>query len=168
MTLLEWGISFAFWLHMVATVIWIGGLSALSLFIIPARQSLEPLAYLKLLDGIQRKLDPVSWFSLATLAATGMFQLSSNPNYQGILVLNNRWAAAIFLKHLIFLAMTGISMYMSWGLFPKIRRVAFSSAKGLGSERDLPYSQIENRLIRLNFFLGILVLALTAVARVSS
>jgi uncharacterized membrane protein len=82
MSLSSCALTLAYWLHMLATVTWIGGLAALSLFVLPAaRRSLEPESYVVLLADIQRRLDPLAWFSLFILAASGLFQMSSSPNY---------------------------------------------------------------------------------------
>jgi len=71
---------------MLATVAWIGGLAALALFVMPAaRKALEPPAYIAFIIQVQHILDPIAWFSLIVLVATGMLQLSSNPNYKGVL-----------------------------------------------------------------------------------
>src|SRR5512135_546878 len=106
-----------YWLHMLATVAWIGGLAALSLLVLPAaRAALDLPAYAALLNGIQRRLEPVGWFSLALLTGTGLFQMSANPNYHGFLAITNRWAVAILLKHLVFGGMIAVSAYLTWWL----------------------------------------------------
>src|SRR5512146_1974671 len=96
------GITIAYWLHMLATVIWVGGLAALSLFVLPsARKVLDPSAYGALLTQLQSRLQPVGWFSLAVLTVTGLFQMSDNPFYKGFLAISNSWAMAILIKHLV-------------------------------------------------------------------
>ncbi len=170
MTTPNWALALAYWLHMLATVIWIGGLAALSIFVLPAaRKTLEIQPYARLVGSIQKRLNPWSWFSLALLLATGMLQMSANPNYQGFLAFENRWAVAILLKHILFLGMAGIAAYLTWVLLPKLQRLALMQARQGREER--PASQANNlhrqetTLVRLNLILGILVLLLTAIAR---
>jgi uncharacterized membrane protein len=168
-----WALTLAYWLHMLATVVWIGGLAGLSLFVLPAaRKSLETERYTVFLSEIQRRLDPLAWFSLALLAATGLFQMSANPNYLGFLAIANTWAFAILIKHLLFLAMAGISAYLTWILLRDLRRTAMRRNLVEKSQLnrtldDHSLNEREIRLLRLNMLLGILVLALTAVARAS-
>lgn len=163
-----WALSVAFWLHMLATVIWIGGLSAATLFVLPAaRRSLEPGAYANFLTDLQRRLDPLSWLSLLVLAGTGMFQMSANPNYQGFLAISNTWAAAILIKHITFFIMLAISAYMTWGLLPRLQRIALRRARGLEAPEADATQRQELLLMRLNLLLGAIVLALTAIARSS-
>jgi uncharacterized membrane protein len=165
-----WALWLAYWLHMLATVVWIGGLAALAIFVLPAaRGALDPPAYAAFLSTVQRRFDPLGWFSLAILAGTGMFQMSASPSYQGFLSIDTRWAAAILVKHLLFFGMAGLSAYLTWGLMPKIRRLALRrAASGAADEAEAQRLVAqETRLLQLNLLLGVLVLALTAIARAS-
>ena len=157
-------LSLTYWLHMLATVVWIGGLAALSILVIPtARGALEPGAYSHLLEGIQRRIDPLGWLCLAVLAGTGLFQMSANSNYHGFLAINNRWALAILVKHLVFIGMTIASTYLTWGVLPNLRRAALRR-----NEAEVQHFQRrEALLLRLNLVLGVVILALTALARSS-
>jgi uncharacterized membrane protein len=153
---------------MLATILWIGGLSAVVLLVLPAaRQGLEVEQYARLLEKIERRLDPLGWLSLAVLLGTGLFQMSANPNYAGFLAINNRWAIAILIKHLLFLVMIAVSAYLTWGLLPTLRRIALLRARGqevAGAERLV---QRELVLLRLNLILAVVILALTSLARAS-
>ena len=159
----------AYWLHMLATVAWIGGLASLALVVIPAaRQSLKPDGYAAFLGAVQRRFDPLAWFSLALLAGTGMFQMSAHPNYQGFLAVESRWAWAILVKHIFFFGMALLSAYLTWGLLPRLRRLALRQAHGDWSETEnAALRQQERRLLQLNLVLGLFILALTAIARTS-
>ena len=163
-----WALSLIYWLHMLATIVWIGSLAGLSILFLPAaRQTLDPLVYAKLLASIQRRLDPLGWLSLLVLVGTGMFQMSANPNYQGFLAVNNSWAVAILLKHIVFAIMIGISAYLTWGLLPKLGRAALRQAHGQDAPEEQRLLQQETFLLRLNLLLAVIVLALTALARAS-
>lgn len=163
-----WALTLAYWLHMLATVVWIGGLAALGIFVLPAaRRSLAAAAYADLLAAIQRRFEPLAWFSLAVLTGTGMFQMSASPSYTGFLAFENRWAWAILIKHIFFLGMAGISAYLTWGLLPKTRRLALLRSRQAEGAAE-PAARLEAqelRLLQLNLILGIIVLALTAIAR---
>lgn len=177
-----WTLSLVFWLHMLATISWIGGLAVLAVLVLPAaRKSLDTQAYLSFIGQIRRRFDPLVWFSLVILAGTGMLQMGANPNYQGVLAIDNPWSLAIFVKHLLFLLMAGLSGYMTWVLLPGLNRLALLRARqqngaGVGEKAAVLETQEhqeeqllrrEDRLIRMNLVLGVLVLALTAIARVA-
>jgi uncharacterized membrane protein len=169
MTVPVWALSLAYWLHMLATVVWIGALASLSLLVLPAAQrTLSPQEYGDYIGQIQRRLDPLGWFSLILLAGTGLIQMSANPNYHGFLAIDNRWAVAILVKHLLFLIMVVVSAYMTWIILPQLRRLALRRARGIEAENDttLPESmRRETWLLRLNLIFGVFVLAMTAIAR---
>lgn len=153
---------------MLATVVWLGGLAALALFVLPAmRRSLNPEDFANWLSALNQRLDPIGWFCLGLLAFTGLLQMDSNPNYTGLLKLSNTWSQAIFFKHIAFFGMIGVSAYLTWGVAPALRRAALRRAKGKGEKEDQVWLQRFQRLIALNLILGFLVLAFTALARTS-
>ena len=162
----HWVLALAYWLHLIATVLWIGGLTALGLLVMPAaRRTLQPADFSRLLAEIQKRLDPLGWFCLAVLAGTGMFQLSANPNYQGFLQIESTWGIAILVKHILFFGMAALSAYLTWGLLPAMRRAALRQAKDPAEAAHLEQRNL--RLLRLNLILSLLILALTALARAS-
>ncbi len=168
MSIPVWALSLAYWLHMLATVTWIGGLAALTWLVLPAaRRALQGTAYAEFLVSLQRRLDPLGWLSLLVLGGTGLFQMSASPNYKGFLAISNTWAAAILAKHLVFLAMTATSAVITWGLMPRLGRLALLQAHGKETPEAPRLLQQETRLLRLNLVLGVIVLALTALARAS-
>ncbi len=178
-----WALALIYALHMLSTVVWIGGLSALVMLVLPAAQRvLDMKSYAALLENIQRRLDPIGWFCLVVLAATGMFQMSANPNYHGFMAIDNGWAVAILLKHGVYVLMIGVSAYISGWVLPGLRRAALRLAKSqdgkdgkdgqkLSEQRDSSAAAQMQRLnillLRLNLVLAVLILALTALARAS-
>jgi uncharacterized membrane protein len=163
-----WALALIYWLHMLATIVWIGGLAAVVLLILPAaRTSLQANEFAILLEKVQRRLDPAGWLSLVVLLGTGMFQMSANPNYQGFLAIDSRWAIAILVKHLFFFGMVAVSAYLTWGLLPALRRNALLRTRGGSSSETDRLNQREIWLLRVNFILGVIILGLTALARVS-
>ena len=163
-----WALSLAYWLHMLATVVWIGGLVSLVILVLPAaKRVLEPEVFAQFLEALQRRLDPLGWLSLSVLLATGLIQMSANPNYDGFLNFSNRWATSILIKHVLFIGMIAVSAYMTWGLFPALRRNALLKAKGGDTLDGGKLERRESFLLRLNLILSILILGLTALARAS-
>jgi uncharacterized membrane protein len=164
-------LSIAYWLHMLATVVWIGGLTALALFVLPAaRRTLDSKTLGAFLNQMQSRLQQIGWFSLATLGVTGMFQMSSSPAYEGFLAVTNSWGAAILAKHLVIGVMILASAYMTWGVLPGLQRLAMlqSVGKEVSKEQLERLRRNEQWTLNLNLALSILVLFLTAWARAVS
>lgn len=162
------GLTVAYWLHMLATVVWIGCLASMAVVVLPAaRSALDQSGYRALLAQLQSRLQPISWFCLIVLGVTGMFQMSSNPSYEGLLAITNDWATAILIKHLVIGLMMMISGYLTWGVLPALRRHALLQAmQNINNESDLKrLEQREKFLLNINLLLSVAVLALTAWAR---
>ncbi|HWQ83590.1 MAG TPA: CopD family protein, partial [Anaerolineales bacterium] len=114
---------------------------------------------------IQHRLDPIAWLCLAVLVATGLFQMSANPNYTGFLAVDNRWAAAILIKHLVIGIMVAVSAYQTWVILPGLRRIALLQARGRETPEIDTLRKREAVLLTVNLVLAGIVLALTAAAR---
>jgi uncharacterized membrane protein len=164
-----WAVALVFWLHMLATVAWLGGLAAIAILVLPAaKRVLKPADQLAFIEGIQRRLEPLAWFCLAILIMTGLFQLSVNPHYDGLLSTSGAWSLAILTKHSLVVIMIVVSAIQTWEVLPAIRRGLLRIEKGQATQEEVSRLQKrEARLLRLNIGLSILILAATAFARAS-
>ena len=163
-----WALLLSFWLHMLATVLWLGGLTAAALLLLPLmRRSLPAAEYADWLVRLNRRLDPIGWISLGLLIVTGLVQMGANPNYDGLLQFNNTWALAIGLKHIAFFGMIAVSAYVTWGLGPALQRAALLRATGSDDTVERQLGIRLQRLVTLNLILGGFVLAFTALARIA-
>ena len=164
-----WALTISFWLHMLATVTWVGGQAALSLIILPAsRKTLSSQDHHKLLTDINKRMRSIGWFSLAVLIGTGMIQLSANENYQGFLAIDNSWAIAILVKHLAFGGIMALSAYQTWGMAPQMERLALLISRDKASPEEMEkLTKRESQILNLHLVLSVVVLLLTAVARIS-
>ena len=164
-----WAIALVFWLHMLATVAWLGGLAAIAILVLPtAKRVLKPADQLAFIEALQKRLEPLAWFSLAILTVTGMFQISVNPHYDGFLSTSGSWSLAILTKHIMVILMIVVSALQTWEVLPAIRRGLMRIEKGQADEAEVKRLQKrETLLLRLNIGLSILILAATAFARAS-
>lgn len=165
-----WALTAAYWLHLLATVAWVGGIFTMAILVLPsARKALDREQYPKLLSELTARLQRVGWFSLLVLFGTGMFQMISHPSYSGFLVMGNTWAWAILLKHLSIGGMVLTSAYITWGLLPRMERLSLLQAAGreVQAGEKARLAQRETAMLYANIALSIVVLALTAVARAS-
>lgn len=163
-----WSLSFVYFIHLTATVVWLGGMTTYVWFILPAaRKSFEAQGYADFLMFTRKRLNMVSWICLLALLGSGMFQMSANANYAGFLQLTNRWAMAIFLKHIAFGGMALVNALMTWVILPELNRLALRLASGLTADDLERLHKREVLLMRVNWGLSLVVLAFTALARVS-
>ena len=162
-----WILAVIFWLHMLATVTWIGSLAAINILVLPAsNRALKLTDQLNFITALQNRLEPLAWFCMGLLLVTGLFQLSTSPHYDGFLSLSTQWSFAILIKHGLAVIMVVVSAIQTWEVLPAIQRTLMK--KGKADEEELRNLQRkEIILLRINLLLSALILGATAVARVS-
>lgn len=162
-----WAVALMFWIHLVATASWIGSLIAITLLVLPAaRRALDTADQLSLIDLVQRRLEPVGWFSVSVLIVTGLFQMSVNPNYNGFLSTSGRWSLAMLTKHVLVGALIAVSAVHTWEVLPTLRRALLQKDRLVEGEL-LRLQRRETALLRASLILGLLVLLATGFARAS-
>jgi len=163
-----WALALTYWLHLLATVTWVGSLAGVSFLVLPAMQrSLNSDTQLVFIEAMQKRLEPIAWFSMSLLVVTGLFQMSVNPHYDGFLSISTQWSLAILSKHLLGIVMVVVSAIQTWEVIPAIRRAIMLSKKSGDAEVLESLRRREVLLLRLNFGLSILILLATAFARAS-
>jgi uncharacterized membrane protein len=163
-----WALALTYWLHLLATVTWVGSLAGVSFLVLPAmKRSLNPDVQLVFIEAMQKRLEPIAWFSMSLLVITGLFQMSVNPHYDGFVSISSQWSLAILTKHLLGIGMVVVSAIQTWEVIPAIRRAIVLSKKNKNVEDVDRLRKREILLLRMNFGLSILILLATAFARAS-
>ena len=163
----EWIISASFFLHLLATVAWIGGLVTLALVVQPVLNRTVTAAQerARVLEAILKRFQPIANLSLAVLILTGMVQTFTSRFYKGFLSLDNTWSQAIFFKHIVVLGMIIVAVYITFSVQPSLKRNALLIANDLADEQQIArVQQQQTRLTWINLVLSILVLLFTAIA----
>src|SRR5512145_2703342 len=131
-----WALALTYWLHLLATVTWIGSLAGISFLVLPAMQrSLNPETQLVFIEAMQKRLEPIAWFSMSLLVLTGLFQMSVNPHYDGFLSISTQWSLAILAKHILGVFMVVASAIQTWEVIPAIHRAIMMSKKSKNIEQ---------------------------------
>jgi uncharacterized membrane protein len=162
-----WAMALIYWLHMLATVTWIGSLAAINLLVLPAsKQTLKLVDQLSFIAALQKRLEPLAWFSMGLLVVTGLFQLSANPHYDGFLATSTQWSLAILVKHGFAAVLAVTSAIQTWEVLPSIHRILLKK-EGADEGELAKLQRRELILLRANLFLSALILGATAFARAS-
>ena len=163
-----WALALTYWLHLLATVTWVGSLAGISFLILPAmKRALNPETQLIFIEAMQKRLEPIAWFSMTLLVLTGLFQMSVNPHYDGFLSISTQWSLAILSKHLLGIIMVVVSAIQTWEVIPAIRRAIVRSKRTENAAELDSLRRREILLLRMNFGLSVLILLATAFARAS-
>jgi uncharacterized membrane protein len=162
----SWALALTYWLHLLATVSWVGSLAGVSILVLPAmRSALNPDTQLVFIEAMQKRLEPIAWFSMTLLVLTGLFQMSVNPHYDGFLSISTQWSLAILSKHLLGIVMVVVSAIQTWEVIPAIRRAIVRSKKHNNTDELEALRRREVLLLRINFGLSVLILLATSFAR---
>jgi len=165
----DWLLTISYWLHMIATVGWVGSQAMVSLVVLPlSHKNHSKRNHLKLLTTINKRMSSYGWIGLTALIATGLVQLSANENYTGLVSIDSDWALAMLLKHITFIGILALSAYQTWSLTPAIERTILLQLKGKPNpEEQEALQKREEWILRGNVILSGVVLLLTAIARIS-
>lgn len=159
-----WILTLSQWLHLLATVVWLGGLTLMALVAWPAvrKQVLDTGQWAQL----QQRFTPWANLSIVILWITGFLQMTADPNYEGFLNFSTLWAQAILIKHLAVIGMVVFGLYLQWRVQPALARLMLLEKKqpARAEEERQRLAQQENRLVVLSLVCAVAVLFCTAVA----
>lgn len=159
-----WILAISYWIHLLATVVWLGGMALMAVVALPALRK-GTLADNQWFD-LQRRFLPWADVSLVLLLFTGFLQMTNDPNYSGFLAVDSVWAWAILLKHIAFVGMVVIMAYVQFVLYPGMERLQLVAEKrpSLAENEQAKLSRREIMMLRLNLICAGLVLLFTAIA----
>jgi len=158
-------LALSYFAHLVATVIWIGGLVTLTVFVWPETKRVlsdNPALY-NFLTRLRKRFIPLTNFSLVVLVFTGFVQMSGNKYYDGVLKLNNDWSRLLLFKHIAIAGMVMCGLVLQYNVTPALERASMLRERGKGDAAD--WEKLRRREVRLtwlNMALGLAVLGFTA------
>jgi putative copper export protein len=161
-------LAISLFIHLVATVIWIGGILITLLLVNPAvRRVLDetPQMY-RFLSQLRKGFYPISNLALVALIVTGSFQMTANPLYDGMLTFDNTWSQVMLVKHIAIVGMALAGLLLQYAVSPALERMSLLLERGKGtSETPQTWQSLRRRetlLTWVNGVLGVLVLFFSA------
>ena len=152
------------WLHMLAVVAWIGGMTTNMLVLMPTiKATLEPPVAGKLMGAYMKRFRVVIYSCIVILWLTGMLMTNVNDQYGGFMFMSNIWSVATLVKHVLSITLTVLAIYAFEIMAPKVGKLA---AQGPSPE----LAQLQKKQMGLAFFgfiVGILILGATSVMLVA-
>lgn len=161
---MSWILAISYWIHLLATIIWLGGIALMLLIAWPALR--QGTLASNQWYAMQRRFLPWINVSLVILLITGFVQMTLDSNYSGFLQIDSVWAWAMLLKHIVFIIMVIIVVYVQAVLYPAMDRLALLEGKRpqLAEQEHQALQQRELRVLRLNMVCAAAVLLMTAIA----
>ncbi|MFO7662386.1 MAG: CopD family protein [Chloroflexota bacterium] len=158
-----WLIAFSYWIHLLATVVWLGGIALMAFIAWPAlRQgTLSANQWFQL----QKRFLPWVNASLVALLITGFVQMTNDENYSGFLAMDGIWAWAMLLKHIAYTGMVAVTVYLQFNLYPAMNRLRLltESQPAVAEAEKQKLARQEIRFLRLNVICATAVLLFTAI-----
>ena len=143
----------SYWLHLIATVVWIGGITFLLFIVMPSAKQVLGVEAGKLMGEVSKRFTPIANYSIVLLIATGAVLTAVNKQFSGI---GNSWSLALIVKHVFVLGMVAVHFYRGLILAPKITKTGTASEKASLQKLSL-------NLVKVNFCLGLIVLLLSGI-----
>ena len=158
-------LAISLFFHILATVVWIGGIFTITLLVIPEVNRIladQPSLYQVLLR-LRKRFTPVSNLALVVLITTGMFQMTADPNYDGLMTFNNSWSQIMLIKHILIGVMALVGLFLQFSIAPALERTSLLLERGKGEIAD--WQKLRSREQQLTWLIvifAILILAMSA------
>jgi uncharacterized membrane protein len=150
--------ALSFWLHSVATVIFIGHHLLFSLIYLPAfAKNQENPVNGTVLSEISKRSRIWMYASLAIFIITGIYLMFVDPSYLGIGNFNNIWSVMMLVKHILILGMVGMGFW-----YNGLMRVGPLMSSNTGAAQAIARFRQYSNLMAIT---GVLVLLLTAISQ---
>ena len=145
-----------YWIHLIATVVWIGGITFILFIAIPSAKQVLGGEAGKLMGEISKRFTPIANYSITLLIVTGVVLTAVNEQFLGIGNLGNNWSLGLIGKHVFVLGMVAVHFYRGLVLAPRIARTEPASKKASLQKLSL-------NLVKANFCLGLIVLLFSGI-----
>ena len=148
--------------HLSAIVTWVGLWTSAAFTFGPLlRRHLAVPALPAFFADYRRRLIAVSWSAIGVFAITGTILMVTDDAYPGLgRFFTSEWSTLIFTKHLVVLAMLGLTVYLLYSVLPRLN-AAYSTGDSAAANR----LSGQQRAITITLAgLGLLVLLLISTA----
>ena len=157
-------LAISLFFHILATVVWIGGMMVITLLVIPELQRVlaeAPMVY-HILRRLRKRFWPISNLALAVLIITGLFQMTADPHYDGLLNFDNAWSRTLLLKHALIVLMASAGLILQFVMAPRLERMSLLMERGKGDAAD--WRRLRRREKTLSALMMTLALMILAVS----
>lgn len=147
-------------LHLMATIAWIGGMFFNFLVVMPTIQKvLDPAQAGKFMGTMFKRVRIVVYVSLLVLFVTGIPMKIASEYYVGIINFENTWEIVGFIKHVFVGLLALMAIYSFELLSPTIAKLS----KEGPSEKLTSLRQRQMKMGAVSFLFGIIIIFLSAV-----
>jgi uncharacterized membrane protein len=147
------------WIHLMATVAWIGGMFTNFLVYLPViGKVLDPPTTGKLMGAVMKRFRVLVYISMIAFLLTGILMALTHGGLSGNFSLSGRWIIIFFFKIGVFAIMVFLAIYAFEILAPKVAKIAANGP----SPALTRMQKSQMSLAMIGFIMGIIILALSA------
>ena len=147
-------------LHLLATVAWIGGMLFMKLVLIPAMAAIDPPQRGRLMGGVAKRFTMVAWTSTAVLLVTGFMKTPSQVLFDG----STTYGTLLAVKHALIVLMIVVGLVITFFVAPRLRALAPAPGQAPSPALAAAAKNLD-ALSAINTILGLAVLALVVAMR---
>jgi uncharacterized membrane protein len=107
-------------LHLLATVAWIGGAVYMNLVLMPSLNAIEPPARGKLMAAASKRFTIIAWSSIIVLAITGYLKTPAGMLFNT----TETYGMTLTVKHVLFLTMIALASLIMLVVVPRMNALA--------------------------------------------
>jgi uncharacterized membrane protein len=149
----------SYWLHVLAAVIWVGGIASILFVVLPSARKVLGGEAANLMKEVSGKFTPMANLSIVLLIVTGLALLWWDNRPAGFGESDNAWTFPFGLKLILASMMILIHLYRNRVLAPKIARTTSEPSK-------TSLQRLSLILVKMNLIIGIAVLLLSSMVAV--
>jgi uncharacterized membrane protein len=125
--------------HIVAAVIWIGGMLFLPLVLVPVLRRQQPSLRMALLDATGRRFRTIGWIAIAVLLASGVWNLHNRRLGWDVIfspdLVRGEFGRVLAIKLILIAAVLVLSLLHDFRVGPASTRAALANPDGNRAER---------------------------------
>ncbi len=153
-------LAVCYWLHLSATVVWIGGIFFILFIALPSAKQVLGAEAGKLTGETSKRFTPLANYSIILLIVSGAVLTALSKQFSGMGNFENSWSIGLIVKHVFVLGMILVHFYRGLILAPKIARTEPASEKATLQKLSL-------NLVKVNFCFALMVLLFSGIISIS-
>lgn len=107
------------WLHLIASVVWLGGITLILFVAIPAAKMVMGTEAASLMGEISARFSRIANYSILALVVTGAIIMALGGQPTGPKPLGSTWLLALIIKHALAVGMVGVHFFRILALAPR-------------------------------------------------
>ncbi|MBI2346167.1 MAG: CopD family protein [Deltaproteobacteria bacterium] len=154
------------WLHLVAVVAWIGGLTYILLVVAPVALSIDPATRATIAPRLVRRFLTLVWISVVLLLGTGLYRVFAvQQMWTATAWFSSGYGHILLTKLVLSLLLFGIAGHLTFASYPKLRahmeEHAMSPAP-VACTTCIRMMRKARRMLKLAWVIGLLIILLAA------